>query len=126
MLLGTFASNRNGTNKMKFDDFINAVDRTSHISVNEQVATLLKRVPENIYMNFNNALSAMPDDVREAYGAFIRSKYQPAPKHNGRKPVPASERRIHVTVTLPESLVARVPYPRSSFVERAILAALGE
>lgn len=111
---------------MKFDTFIASIDRNSPLTVTEQVAALLALVPESVYLNFNNARAAMPKDVEEAYSAFIRSKYSPAAERmrKGRQPVPAGERRIQLNVTLPLSLVERIPYPRSSFVERAILVAL--
>ena len=107
---------------MRFDDFINSVDRTIPVSVNEQVATMLALMPEDVAARFGTIAQSMPDDIRAAYFDFFVTKRQPSQARAGRKA--AREKRVHVTITLPESLVDRIPYPRSSFVERAILAAL--
>ncbi len=110
---------------MRFDDFINAVDRTSPVSVNEQVSAMLKLMPEDVAARFGTIAQSMPDDIRAAYFNHFIAKRQPSNEVRskaGRKA--SSEKRVHVTITLPESLVDRLPYPRSSFIERAILAAL--
>jgi len=106
---------------MKFDDFIAAIDRTSPVPVNDQVSALLRLLSETEYMRFNAARAAMPSDVSEAYGAFVRSMHLPAMVSNTKR---NGTRRVPLTVSLPPELVDRIPKPRSAFVEQALLTAL--
>lgn len=111
---------------MKFDDFLAAIDRTSPVPVAQQVASLLSLLDDDTITRYSYAVAAMPSDVSDAFGEWVHARLQNAlgrkRSASGRKP--AGERRQHVTVTLPESLVERIPYPRSAFVERALLALL--
>ena len=111
---------------MKLDDFLTAIDRTSPIPVAQQVASLLSLLDDETIARYSCAVAAMPSDVSDAFGEWIHAKLQSALGRKqsalGRKQ--AGERRQHVTITLPESLIERIPYPRSAFVERALVALL--
>ena len=117
---------------MKFDDFLASVDRSSPIPVKAQVATILSLLDEATVRSYSHAVAAMPDDVSDAFGEWVHARLQSALAAKSQKAVVAkgrprvADRRVPMTVTLPLSLIDRMPYPRSTFVERAIVAALGD